>query len=221
MTRWNDSTIEAALDQRHVRYAVLVEMQFVSATQRVFNGVGEITYSGQIYSGIGTYGSMSELVERPNARDFTPLRLVLSGVDAALVAKVPNRADYFQRPVRLTFLPFNTETWQAITTVPAPIWRGFMDRMFYRRTAGLDGAAPTAEIILECRHHGTIWSKSTDFYFTHEHQQRLVAGDTGLQRIPALVNLELLWGGKKANLGGSFGPGGGGGGDGFDTRNQD
>lgn len=209
MTRWNDSTIEAALDQRHVRFAVLVQMSFASGTQRVFNGVGEITYSGQVYSGIGTYGSMSEIVERPNARDFSPMRLVLSGVDASLIAKLPDRDEYFNRAALITFLPFNVDTWQPITTVPAPLWQGFMDRMSYRRSPGRDGSPPTAEIIMECRHHSTLWAQSTDFYFTHEHQQRIASGDTGLARVPALVNLELLWGGFLARLGSGPGRGGG------------
>ncbi|HEU4602313.1 MAG TPA: hypothetical protein VFS24_10110, partial [Steroidobacteraceae bacterium] len=84
MTRWASSTAETAAGQLDVMMVTLVDLDFASGHVRAHDGVGELSFGGNTYDGLGKYGSIEGITEDLEivAR---PLRLKLSGVDAALV----------------------------------------------------------------------------------------------------------------------------------------
>lgn len=202
MGRITNSSVETALGQAHLRWAVFVDLDFASGHFRAFNGVGEYTYQGQTYTGVGKFARVGKIVERMSARDFAPLPLELSGVPTDLLLdKVPDRADYFNRSATIYFVVFNLTTNQPEANEPA-VYAGFMDQLLFKR----EGRTCSISVIV--RHHSTIWSNNIGLLTTHEHQRLIDSTDNIFNQVWN-QHKELVWGGLKVNTGGGGGGGGG------------
>lgn len=205
MTRIVDAGVAAALLDPHLRWAVFADLSFVSGNFRAFNGIGEYTYNGQTYYGMGKAARIGKIVERANTRDFAPLSLELSGIPSDLLLdKVPDRADYFNRPATIYFAVFSLTTNQPVASEPA-VYAGFMDQLIFKR----EGRNCAISVVV--RHHSTIWANTIGLLYTHEHQRLIDSTDNALNQVHD-QHKELVWGGYKMSGGGGGGGGSRGGG---------
>ncbi|MDW8258602.1 MAG: hypothetical protein RML32_04090 [Gammaproteobacteria bacterium] len=194
--RWQNNATTTAFAAESVIFAVLVEMQFASGTVRVFNGSGEIIYNGQTYSGIGEYGSISSITERPDARDIHSVTLQLAGDDATMQAKVTDRDEYFGRACIVHVAPFNQQTLQPIAVEPA-VFHGLMDVLTLQRSEG------QITMQLTVRHHMSLWAQTTPAYYTHEYQRTIDSSDNGLSLVHTVTTRQIYWGGSRVLTGGA------------------
>ena len=195
MSRIENADVEAAIVADHIDYTVLVELQFVSGTQRFHIGRGQITVDGQVWVGTGEFTSISAIIERPDGRDYSQLVVGLSGVDPSLLAYVPNRTDYAGQPASLYFVPFNVTTGLAIVPIEPAWFEGFMDFMTYERKAS------SASISVTIKHQDCLYAETIGLLLADEHQQSLFPGDLLCNLIPDTRATEIVWGGSKVDSG--------------------
>lgn len=207
MTRWTNSAIETALDQEHVPYAVAAELDFVSGMVRAHLGAGELIVNGVTFYGVGTVGNgglgaISEISERPDGRDYTQLRLAVSGVDPSLLALIPDRNEWYMQDASVYFLPLDPETMLPITPTEPAIFSGFMANMSRERKRGV------ASVQMTVKHYDAMFAEASQLLYTQEHQVALgFTTDTLLLLVPETIDKEITWGGRTLSTGG----GGGGG----------
>jgi hypothetical protein len=195
MSRFVQAANEAAFVAEHIDYAVMCELNFVSGLVRAHLGVGDIVVNGNTYTGLGKFGSISSITERPDGRDYTQLRLGVSGVDPSVLALVPDRSQYFNRYASIYMVAFNTATMQPITPTEAAIFQGFMDSMSYQRSQG----AATIQLIV--KHWDSIYAESIDLWYTNDHHQSIYTGDLLFDQVPAIQDKDIVWGGAAVETG--------------------
>lgn len=208
MSRWTNSAIETALEQEHVPYAVAAELDFLSGMVRVHLGVGELIVNGTTFYGVGVagnggLGAISEISERPDGRDYTQLRLALSGVDPTLLALVPDRDDWYMRDASVYFLPLDPETMTPITPTEPAIFSGFMSNLSRERKRGV------ATVQLTVKHYDSLFADASQLLYTQEHQVALgFTTDTLLLLVPDTIDKDITWGGRNVSVSGGGGGGG-------------
>lgn len=200
-SRFTNSDVEAATEAEHVPYAVAAELDFASGVVRAHLGVGELIVNGNTFYGIGSagnggLGAISEISERPDGRDYTELRLSVSGVNPSILAKIPNRDDYYLRDASIYFLPLDPETMTPITPIEPAIFSGFMTKLSRERKQG------QANIQLTVKHYDSLFADASQWLFTQEHQvARGFTTDTLLLLVPETADKEINWGGRNVSTG--------------------
>lgn len=183
---WFQQTANATeADKESVSLFVAIAMVFASGTVRAWSGVGDLSFGGNTYAGVGDFGSVSAHDEQlslvANSKIFR-----LSGVDPAIVAESDFDSS-FGRSVT-EYIGFITAAGQLLAT-PEINWEGRIDSC--RR---VDGASPVIEVTAEFR---LIVIDSADGWrYTHEHQQQFFPGDFGLQYVGTIETSQILWGGR-------------------------
>jgi hypothetical protein len=198
----------AAVAAGTVRPAKLVYMDFLSGAVRVWSGVGNFVYDGNTYTGVGTFGGISETEETDNpvANGIT---LTLSGVPSELVATAMDRREYRGRKVRVwdVFFAVNAEdasgggyTVGELIGTPIPTFAGRMDVMTPTDTGD------TSTIALACENRLIDLERPRERRRTHQDQLER-AGDSSFRYVAGLQDKEFPWGQKtnRGATGGGFG----------------
>ena len=124
MTRFLQSSMQAAANSSHIAYRTLVDLGVTSSTLRVCNGYQFIYTNGNTYSPIGNLGGIEAIQEEA---DLFPrnVTLYMSAVGSANLYE-PLREDMFNRPIRVyrNFLDQGTSLPVASAEL---MWKGFVD----------------------------------------------------------------------------------------------
>jgi len=184
MSWFTDANCEAESLKDHVCLAYAVDLDFPSAHVRVGSWSGDLIIGGNVFTGVGTLGSVSNVPERAQ---LTTERWVymLSGVDPAVVpeSEIDN---CFGRSVIEYEVWINPATFAVIGT---EINReGTMGRVRRR-----DGGEPCIEVSCETRL--VILEQADGWRFTTEHQEKFFSGDLGLDFVRRMESITLNWGG--------------------------
>ena len=73
---------KAALAAPVVRMGLLAELHFKTSTQYIWSGIGELSYGGHLYIGVGTLGKIAPITET-NTVQAQGLSITLTGIDPA------------------------------------------------------------------------------------------------------------------------------------------
>ncbi|MFC6644134.1 hypothetical protein ACFQBQ_00715 [Granulicella cerasi] len=79
------TAMRAALTARVLRPAILIELTFKSGTYFVHTGIGQITWNGNTYLGVGSLGKVGTITENTTV-EAAGTTLTLTGVDPTLYA---------------------------------------------------------------------------------------------------------------------------------------
>jgi hypothetical protein len=190
MTRFVNSTAQAAAAQPHVLYAVLVKLSFVSGTVCLFNGAGTLPFNGSTYLGLGAYGGIQQIGESTDLKPSNPVVLSISGLPdsltPALAATCVNRADYFAQSARIDIALFDSNR-NILTPIENAVWEGRMDALTMQRS--------TNTITLSCEDRMILFDHANGALNTQEFQGINYPGDTFFDQVPYLVNQLITWGG--------------------------
>lgn len=85
MSRGLDAGTVDALSAQLVRPIILFEGVFATGTVRLWSGLGDLSYAGETWQGVGTLGGVSPVQETQEVR-ANGLRVSLSGIPAELVS---------------------------------------------------------------------------------------------------------------------------------------
>lgn len=168
--------------------AHLVELCFVTQARRVWNGSYKLTTGGHDWFGRDKLGGIEGLALEGNGQLRT-LRIVLSGVDARLLAvAIGPRSEYVGAHAIVYTQDFDDE--HQLSGAPEAVAAGIIDGLELSRVQADDGATRrlitvTAPDIFYGR------SAGADSYYTHASQMLRFPGDRGLQYRSDLYDFNL------------------------------
>lgn len=208
MTRPISTGFDSVLQGDVVRPIILVEMLFDSGAVRLWNGLTDLVYSGNTYTGAGTLLSVSTVEDTADisARGIT---ISLSGISdsvmsLALDEKYQNRTanvyfgiigvpdllktesgDYF-----VDFDLINFDVSSSDRNEYIPIFTGLMDQMTIADSGDTLNIGLTVESRMIDLERPRIWR------YTSEDQKRVYPTDKGFDYVNDLQTKTILWGRK-------------------------
>jgi hypothetical protein len=160
---------------------VLCELDFATGPFRVWTGLGDLSWAGLTFSGIGDLGAMSEVEETVELRAVR-LTLTLSPVPQEVIDIALAERSFRLRPARLWGALLDAEG--AFVADPFPLWAGLMDTMEVT-----DGAEP--RVALTCESRLVDLERAEVRRYTDADQQAEYPGDRFFEYVPALQEAEI------------------------------
>lgn len=191
MTRVATLANGTELKQSSVWLCQMVALDFASGGIYANDGLHEIVYGGNTYLPIGQLGSIDAVQEQLNVI-ARPLKMTLSGVDAAIVAKARDEV-YQNRTATVYLQPINRLTGQPVAA-PEIVWEGRMDLM----TISID--KNVGSITLNCEHR--LRREPRIARYTDSDQQNAYTGDRFFQFTQVIPGFQSQWGNEKASYSG-------------------
>jgi len=207
MTRDIDPNALAVLESSNVPWVVLLRLDFDSGTLFLHSGVGDLSWDGNDWLGIGALGQLSGVVEKAEGAD-NRTRVTLCPIPkqelSNLVDEVTND-DPVGRPYKLYYAVVDSD--REVIDDAIVMSSGTMDKVELT-----DGEV--ASLSIDLVSDAARLKKRVSFKLTNQHQQGLFSSDLGLAFVNDLGR-EIRWGSApKTTVGGSGGTHGGSGGGG-------
>lgn len=185
MTRFVSSINEAESAKSAVTVLTFVALDFASGMVRAHDGVGEFSFGGNTYYGIGRIGSVSSIIEDLDTI-ARPIELTISGLDPALVAIARDEV-YQGRSVTIYDGRVDSQTYQLLDT-PEEVWSGFMNKM------PLDIGRKAGRIILKCEHEFRFGAST--LLYTNESARVRNSAEAGFEFSKDIQGFKSSWGEK-------------------------
>lgn len=185
MTRDISNDNQTASEASTIAPVLFLDLGFDNGTVRMHSWLGDITWDGNTYTGIGQLGAVSP-VEEDAELTRTPLKLTLSGIPTAMISIVLNE-QYQGRSATLYLGYLNPSTLQLIND-PLILYRGRMD------TADIEqGENLTVTLSVESRF--AAWDRPLVRRYNNADQQSRYPGDRGLEFVEQSTEKQIVWGG--------------------------
>lgn len=193
MTRFADTTMEAAGELPHVPYVMLAEFDFASAFVRVNSADRPFQHQGNTYEAIGKLGGIGSVKENgelnPEKTEYT-----LTGVDNSLITTTLTE-NYHYRAARLWVAYVDPVTLTMLHT-PRLLREDRMDVMTIRTEPNV------SSISLVCENSLIRWNESAGWLYTHEHQIVFDSTDAFFNQVALIANKVVKWRGELVVHGG-------------------
>ena len=150
----------------------------------MWSGVGQITWNGQVWTGIGTLGSIST-IEEGSTVSAKGITLTLSGIDASLLNGRNDRVP--GGPSRVGHAGC-LRRHNALIADPVCCFSGRMDQ------PTIDVTGTTATIAINCENRLVEMNVAVDRRYTDEDQQMDYPGDLGFQFVNGIQEAQIYWG---------------------------
>jgi len=204
LPRQLDASFEAASQSEFFRLIFFVDLGFDSGTVRVHNGLGEYSFGGNNYIGLGDFGFIEPIEEGGELSPYS-ISIGLSGIDDAVKASSINLLDtvmgedIYMRPVTIYTGAIDADG--DLLGDPAQHGVYFMD---------------VPEIVVgnqnivrvTCESEMAIFDRSNNSRYTDSDLQTEYPGDLGFEYLDQMVEAKIVWRGSRAESGTS-GTGGG------------
>ena len=187
----------AEITAQNMRPAIFCQLLFTSGFIYLWSGIGSISWNGQTWQGVGTYGNISAI---PESADLTALgiKLTLSGIPASLITSA--LGEVRQGSPVIIYQGFLTPTGGVVSN-PNNAWSGRMD------VCEIAEAGETAVISITAESRLLDLNRSRERRYQKQDQAIDFPGDTGFDFVPSLQELSLVWG--KASVPATDGSGSG------------
>ena len=208
MTRPISTGFGSVLQGDVVRPIILVEMLFDSGAVRLWNGLTDLVYSGNTYTGAGTLLSVSTVEDTADisARGIT---ISLSGISSSIMSlaldeKYQNRtanvyfgiyttSDYLKSEAGDYIVDFNLINFDVSASDRnefIPVFTGLMDQMTISYSGDTLNIGLTVESRMIDLERPRVWR------YTSEDQKRVYPNDKGFDYVNDLQTKTILWGRK-------------------------
>lgn len=185
MSRPLSATLETATLAAVVYPVFLVDLETAAGTTYVWNGVGNLTWGGNTYTGVGDLGSISAIEETAELKasgivlslsgiPSTMLSLTLASMRAGLTASV-----YFA-----AFTSGN-----VLIANPILVFEGLTD------VPTIEDGGDTAKISITVESLEVDWARQRVRRYTPEDQKLIDPVDRGFEYIAKLQDAKFQWGG--------------------------
>lgn len=171
--------------------ALLGHFDFSGGIVRVWSGVGDLSWSGDTYTGLGDLVAVSP-VQETNETRANSLSFTLNGIPSALVTRILAEG-YRGRAAKLWLALFNTSG--AIIADPLLLFSGRMDQCKLADSGETATCTITAESRLVDLQRPRVRRR------TDEDQKSLFPGDRGFEYVAGLQDREVVWGSANATTG--------------------
>jgi hypothetical protein len=163
---------------------LLAEIEHPSGTARFWSGIGQLTWDGETWSGIGELGTITP-IQHTSAIAIQEIEFTLSGADPAIVATLDDDVRNLSGRAWLAALDQSGK----IIEDPIQIVDSTLD--FQSHKINDDG---TATISITARSGFYSLERALDDVWSAEDQRKIYPDDSGLDMISKLQNQELQWG---------------------------
>jgi hypothetical protein len=201
MPRDLTAAVLAEIAKAGVRPAVFAEVAFSSGTVNFWSGVGSKSWDSKTWTGVGHFGGIAPVRESTSlsAENFV---LMLSGIPTEVLDKCLDEIRYGK--TARVWLAFLDEAGNVLAD-PFEYVGGFTDR------AEISENGETATIKLNCENELAALKRPRIRRYTPEDQKAQHPTDLGFDFVPALQELNIVWGGQPIPQQGGGGgtPGGG------------
>ena len=171
-----------------VRPAYFVRMIFDSGESpnvlNIWNGIGDLAYGGNTYTGTGDLLSISQITETADIQ-ASGINVSLAGVKSSLIV-IAKDHDYQGRPLTVSLGAFDASG--SLIADPVIVFSGFMDTM----TISESGQYSTISIAVENKL--IAFERSKVRRYTAEDQKIDHPTDKGFEFVTAIVQKEIIWG---------------------------
>lgn len=185
----------SAIAQPHIRPIKFVKFEFDGGTEYVHNAVGEFTWGGHTWTGIGALGEISAIEE---GLDLSPFGVTfqLNALNPDLLA-IALGEHVYKRPATVYegYLDENG----TLVADPAERWSGGMDHFSVSR-------GENNTLALQCESDMRFFDRANGSLFTDEDQQRRYSGDVFFEFQDQMIDVALSWGGVTSRLGTPINP---------------
>jgi len=183
MARDLTTDFKSAVTAGTVRPIVLVVAEFDSGTIRFWNGIGELSYDGNTYTGAGNLLKITEVVENQKI-EARGASFELSGIPSTMIA-VALTEEYQDRTITQTFAPLDAAG-AVIGTFQ--FFSGKADVM------SIEEGSKSASIKLTAESDLIALTRQNERRRTPEDQKLTYSGDTFFDQVAALQSKEIVWG---------------------------
>lgn len=183
--------IAAALVGTTVRMATLVELQFSSATTRVWNGAGRIAVAGHTWDGLGAIGAIDGLGQARQA-ESSQVTMRLSGVGGDVLAKALDERTEVQGRLAYVWLQLFDADWQTLGS-RLPIFWGIMMRLLIEREAAGDFSGGGRSCALEVENPFYGRARPSAGRWTDTDQNARHPGDKFCRFVPLQRSQTIVW----------------------------
>jgi hypothetical protein len=183
LTRGLTQATAAAVQARVVRLALLADMAFASGPLRLWTGIGDLDWSGTIYTGAGGLVGVSEVEEATELR-ATTTTLTLAGVSAEMVDMA--LADSWQGRAVSVYLALFDET-GALIIDPITMRTARMDQLTWTEGGTVSFALTLEDELADI-------SRVQERRYTDRDQQGEFPGDRLLEYVVASQRQVIRWG---------------------------
>ena len=171
-----------------VRPAYFVRMVFDSGESpnvlNIWNGIGDLAYGGNTYTGTGDLLSISQITETADIQ-ASGINVSLAGVKSSLIV-IAKDHDYQGRPLTVSLGAFDASG--SLIADPVIVFSGFMDTM----TISESGQYSTISIAVENKL--ISFERSKVRRYTAEDQKIDHPADKGFEFVTAIVQKQIIWG---------------------------
>jgi len=199
MSRTLTSGMTAVTTADIVRPAYFVRMVFDSGESpnvlNIWNGVGDLAFGGNTYTGTGDLLSISQITETSDIA-ATGINVSLTGVKTSFIA-IAKDHEYQGRPLTVSLGAFDASG--DLIADPVIVFSGFMDTM----TISESGANSTISIAVENKL--IAFERTKVRRYTAEDQKIDHPTDKGFEFVTAIVQKEIIWGRPTPATGGAGG----------------
>tara|TARA_R110000868_G_scaffold266468_1_gene525603 strand:+ start:837 stop:1472 length:636 start_codon:yes stop_codon:yes gene_type:complete len=152
---------------------------------RIWSGYGDITISGNTYTGAGDLLSISQVEESAELK-ASGVSITISGVPQAILTYALD-AQYQNKEIIIYIGVLDKTTFQPSGS-PYILFSGVMDIMT------INDSASTLSIGVSAESKMIILQRSKSLRYTNEEQKRLFPNDKGLEYVSSLQDKPLIWG---------------------------
>lgn len=164
----------------------LMEMEIPSGTIRFWNGLGSLTWSGNVYTGAANIITFSEIAET-QAIEARGLQFTLNGINTALVSAVLDNANELQRAtVNLRMAALDSS--DNVVADPYLIFSGLVD------TAEIMEAGDNSKIVINAESKLIRLKRTRARRYTSEDQKSEFSADEFFDFVTFLQDAPLEWG---------------------------
>lgn len=186
-TRDITSTTAAAAAAATIIPIIFAKLELDSGNILMHTGLGNVTFGGDTYVGVGKLGSIGT-AEEVSDLSRTPLTLTLSGIPNDLIAIVLGQ--YYQGRRATIYLGYFDLTTRVLVDTPTIIYRGNIDSSNIEQDK-------TGTVTLSVESRFSAWDKPNVRRFNNADQQLRYPGDTGLEFVEQATDKQIFWGAKQ------------------------
>lgn len=180
-----DSDLQTGAESAEFGSVVFIALAFSSGTVYMHNGVGKITWGGNDYLGVGTFGSVSPITDSIDIQDAV-ISVQLSGIDDGIIDAIKTE-DIYGLDADIYLGRIDTDG-QLIGT-PTNWVSGFMERATLKL-----GTDNVVDIKLQTR-AGKLNKVNNKRYTLEEHQADY-DGDLFFEFLHNIMEIKIDWAGE-------------------------
>jgi hypothetical protein len=164
---------------------LLLKIEFDGGDVNIHSDLGDITFGGDTYTGVGVLGSVSAAQEVSDL-SHSQINLSLSGLPLDLVSILFN--EQYQGRTATLFVGYMDLTTGLLVDTPTILYKGLVDTADFQQDK-------TFTITISVGSRFAAWDNPQIRRYNNSDQQSRYPGDTGLQYIEQSTNKTIIWGG--------------------------